>query len=70
VKALARHRPELAEDLWAGALDRVGAADVGGDWRVRIDALLDRLETSSPPLADLVARTRLLSYEVLAGEGV
>jgi hypothetical protein len=65
VKALARNRPEEAETLWTRALQRVDAGDVSGDWRVRIEALLDHLATSSPSVADLVTRTRHLSREVL-----
>lgn len=65
LKALARNRPEAAERLWAGALERVGAADTADDWPVRIGSLLDHLEASSPQTADLVSRTRRLSHEVL-----
>ncbi len=65
LKALARHRPEEAEALFARARRRVGATDVVGDWQLRIDALLDRLVALGPPGADLVARTRRLSREVL-----
>jgi hypothetical protein len=65
LKALARNRPEAAERLWVGALERVGAADTVGDWPVRIGSLLDHLEASSPPPADLVSRTRRLSHDVL-----
>ena len=66
LKALARQRPEEAERLWIRALQRVDATDVAaGDWQRRIGSLLDHLETRSPPTADLVARTRQLSQEVL-----
>ena len=65
VKALARHRPEEAERVWAQALRRVDATDVAGDWPVRIGALLDQLAIRSPLTADLVSRTRHLSREVL-----
>src|SRR6476469_1554610 len=41
LKALARHRPDAAEDLLARALQRVDAADVAGHWPLRIDSLLD-----------------------------
>jgi predicted nucleotidyltransferase len=65
LKALARHRPEEAEAMFARARRRVGATDVVGGWQLRIDALLDRLVVLGPPGADLVARTRRLSREVL-----
>ena len=65
LKALARHRPDEAERLWIRALHRVDATDVAGDWQRRIHSLLDHLETHSPPTADLVARTRRLSQEVV-----
>jgi predicted nucleotidyltransferase len=64
LKALARNRPVAAEDLLALALQRLDAADVAGDWPLRIDTLLDHIETDSPPTADLVARTRQLSRQV------
>jgi predicted nucleotidyltransferase len=65
LKALARNRTEEAEALFARALRRVGATDVVGDWPLRIDALLDRLVILGSPGADLVARTRRLSRDVL-----
>jgi hypothetical protein len=65
LKALARNRPETAEDLFAGARRRVDADDVTGHWHVRIGTLLDRIETADPAIADLVSRTRQLSREVL-----
>jgi hypothetical protein len=65
LKALARHRPEEAEELFLLALRRVGATDVAGDWRLRIDTLLDHLVALGPPSADLVPRTRRLSEDVL-----
>lgn len=65
LKALARDRPEAAEELFALALGRVDATDVGGDWPLRLRSLLDHLATSSAPVADLVARTRRLSRAVL-----
>jgi hypothetical protein len=34
LKALARNRPDAAEDLLAGALQRLEATDVAGDWQV------------------------------------
>ena len=64
LKALARHRPEDAEDLWVGALRRVDGTDVDGDWPQRIGAFLDHLATTGPATADLVARTRQLSRDV------
>jgi hypothetical protein len=66
LKAIARNRPEAAEDLWARALRRVDAADDAGSWEQRIAALLDHLEARSPQIADLVRRTRQLSREVLS----
>jgi hypothetical protein len=66
LKALARNRPEAAEGLFVRALQRVDAKDVTGDWQLRIGALLDHIETSSPPTADLVSRTRQLSRKVLS----
>ncbi|WP_344048397.1 hypothetical protein [Nocardioides panacihumi] len=68
VKALARNRPEAAEDLMARALRRVDGTDVAGSWPVRIASLLDHLESSSPSTAALVSRTRHLVREVLGGE--
>ena len=65
LKALARNRAEAAEGLWLRALQRVDAADVAGDWQLRIDHLLDHVLTRSPATADLVSRTRRLSWEVL-----
>jgi predicted nucleotidyltransferase len=65
LKALARNRPELAEDLFVRALRRVDATDVAGSWQLRIGSLLDHIVTTSPPTADLVSRTRQLSREVL-----
>ena len=65
LKALARDRPQAAEDLMARALQRAGCADVSGGWSLRIAALLDHIETSSPATADLVSRTRQLAREVL-----
>ncbi len=65
LKALARNRPEAAEKLWARALRRVDAPDVGGDWPRRIGSLLDHLEAASPSTADLVSRTRQLTQDVL-----
>lgn len=65
LKALARRRLDEAEADWALALERVDATDVPGDWRQRIDALLDRLATSRLRSTDLVDRTRLLAAEVL-----
>ena len=66
LKSLARNRPEVAEGLWVRALQRVDAKDVAGDWQLRIDSLLDHIVASSPSTADLVARTRQLSREVLS----
>lgn len=66
LKALARRRPEAAEGLMARARQRVDARDVAGDWQRRIDSLLDRLESTSPPTAALVARTRQLSRDVFS----
>ncbi len=68
LKALARNRPETAEDLMVRALQRVDAADVAGEWQRRIDSLLDQIATSSPPTADLVSRTRQLSRHVFSDE--
>ena len=66
LKALARHRPApVTEELWARALRRVEAPDVAGDWSLRIGSLLDHLQTSGPPTAALVSRTRRLSLDVL-----
>lgn len=65
LKALARRQLDEAEADWALALERVDATDVPGDWRQRIDALLDRLATSRLRSTDLVDRTRLLAAEVL-----
>jgi len=65
LKALARHRPEEAERLWARALERADTVDVPGDWEGRIEALLEHLATDGPRTADLVERTRRLSREVL-----
>lgn len=65
LKALARNRPEAAERLWVGTLERVGASDTDGGWPLRIGSLLDHLETSGPQTADLVSRTRRLSRDVL-----
>jgi len=48
------------------ALRRVDAADVAGDWALRIGSLLDHIETRSPPTADLASRTRQLSRDVLS----
>lgn len=67
LKALARNRPEVAEGLFVRALHRVDATDVDGDWTQRIGSLLDRVVTSSPRTAHLVAQTRQLSREVLSG---
>ena len=64
LKALARNRPEVAEEQLIRALQRADSADVVGDWQLRIDSLLDHIVTSSPPTADLVARTRRLSQDV------
>jgi hypothetical protein len=66
LKALARNRPEAAEDLFARALDRAEATDVAGAWQVRIGSLLDQIATSSSPGADLVSRTRRLSRDVFS----
>jgi hypothetical protein len=66
LKALARNRPEAAEGLLVRALERVDATDVAGDWQLRISSLLDHLETSSPPTAELASRTRRLSREVFS----
>lgn len=65
LKALVRNRPAVAEQLWIRALQRVDATDVDGDWELRIGSLLDHLETTSPPIADLVSRTRRLCREAL-----
>jgi hypothetical protein len=65
LKALARNRPETAEELMLRSLRRVDATDVAGDWQHRIGSLLDHLETRSPPTADLVSRTRQLARDVL-----
>jgi hypothetical protein len=70
LKALARNRSEAAEGLFARALERVHATDVDGSWQLaagswQINTLLDHLETNSPHTAELVARTRHLSQEVL-----
>jgi len=67
LKAVARGRSEAAEDLMARALRRVDATDVSGGWQLRLTSLLDHIETSSPPTADLVARTRRLVSDVLGG---
>lgn len=69
LKALARNRPDEAEDLWARALNRAGSTDVGGDWSLRIASLLDRIEAASPATADLASRTRRLSRDVLGDQG-
>ena len=66
LKAIARNRPEAAEDLWARVLQRVDATDVVGDWELRIGSLLEHLEASGLLTADLVSRTRQLSREVLS----
>ncbi len=66
LKALARNRPEAAEGLFVRALHRADATDVAGDWQLRIGSLLDHIETSSPPTAGLVSRTRQLSREVFS----
>lgn len=66
LKAIARNRPEAAEELWARALRRVDAVDVVGDWELRIGSLLEYIAASCPPTADLVSRTRELSREVLS----
>lgn len=66
LKSLARNRPEVAEVFFVRALLRVDATDVDGDWAQRIGSLLDHIVTSSPSTADLVARTRQLSREVLS----
>lgn len=63
LKALARNRPEAAEDLLSRALRRVNAPDVGGDWQLRIGSLLDHIAAGGPLTADLVSRTRQLSRE-------
>jgi hypothetical protein len=68
LKALARDRPDTAEDLLAGARQRVGAPEVAGDWAERLDSLLDELVTRSPSTADLVSRTRDLARDVLRPE--
>jgi hypothetical protein len=68
LKALARHRPDTAEDLLAGARQRVGAPEVTGSWPERIDVLLDDLATRSPATAGLVSRTRNLARDVLRRE--
>jgi hypothetical protein len=65
LKALARGRPEAAEDLFVRARRRVNAADVAGAWSQRIGSLLDGIATSSPDSADLVARTRQLARDLL-----
>ena len=66
LKAIARNRPEAAEGLWLRTLQRVDAADVAGDWELRIGSLLDSIATSCPRTAELVSRTRRLSREVLS----
>jgi hypothetical protein len=68
LKALARHRPDTAEELLAGARQRVDAPEATGSWPERIDSLLDDLATRSPATADLVSRTRDLAREVLRRE--
>lgn len=65
LKALARDRPDAAEDLLARAGQRVDAADVAGDWPTRIESLLDRVATRSTD--DLVSRVRALARDVLDG---
>jgi len=69
LKALARHRPEQAEELWAAARRRVDPVVEGSrdPWPTRIEAFLARLEANRPALADLVSRIRLLAHEVLPG---
>jgi hypothetical protein len=65
LKALARNRPDAAEELFVRALERADATDVAGDWRLRTRSLLDLIVTRSPHTADLVRRTRQLSRDVL-----
>ncbi len=65
LKALARQRPAQAEILFGQALRRVDGVDVDGDWRLRIDSVLDHLDARSPSSTGLVARTRQLSHDVL-----
>jgi hypothetical protein len=65
LKALARSRPEAAEELFVRARERVDAADIAGSWPGRIGSLLDRIATTGPPTEELVARTRQLAREVL-----
>jgi hypothetical protein len=65
LKALARDRPDDAEQQHAHARRRVDVADVPGGWPVRIGALLAHVEAGAPAITDLVSRTRRLARDVL-----
>ena len=67
VKALARGRPSLAQDLLLRGLARVGTSTDETNPVQRLDALLDGVLQCDPGLADLVRKVRALIAEFGTG---